>query len=436
MKKTLSVVLLCGLLCACNDNTSGDGLTGAAHDSYFAVVSTNYMGATAISLLGKDGEVVKSSWVGSKTKNPDLRTPLADDVVLPTTSYSRHYLTTLERGLGVVTRFDLTNGSVLGQLRTDESPQTDKAAYHSNPQDVFYVSDKSGWVSRWAANPDSKAAAAEKGTDLIEFDPSTMKRTARRIDLSSLNTMIEEQQYDKNYNPIGKVMSVASASPAGLVPAEKFLVVGLVRATANFNYAPGLIAVVDPIAGTLTDSLKLEGLTNCGEVKPVLGNSTQVLVACIGAWSDSGATAGLVKVTIDGQGKATLVEAFRVSEHKGAADTNTNIVSLGGDLVVAVAAGTLDSMTMKVTAEDAAYTVDLKTGKQKLIWKSLGAYSLGVPALDHDTGALLIPDAGGMDKPAYGIHRFLVDPDNNITDDAFVSVAADTTLAAREAHSL
>ena len=436
MKQMLGIILLCMLAVACNDSNNAAGLTGAASTSYFAVVSTNYMGATTISLLGKDGEVVKNEWVGSKTTNPDLRSPLADDVVMPTVSYSRHYLTTIERGLGVVTRFDLTDGSVIGQLRTDESPQDDMSAYHSNPQDVYYVSDTSGWISRWAANPDANAAPKEKGTDLIEFDPRTMKRTGRRVDLSSLDTTIEETQYDKDFKPIGMVTSAATASPAGLVPAGKSLVVGLVRITAAYNYAPGLVAIVDPVAGKLLGTLALDGLTNCGEVRPVRGQSSQVLVGCIGTFGDGGANGGIVKIEVDDKGKAKILYAFRVADHMDAQDTNSNIVSLGGDLVLSSVPGSIDPTTMQVGNTDAAYTLDLKTGKQKQLFKSEGAFSIGVPALDADTGAILIPDAGSMGNPLFGIHRFLIDPDMKITDDGFVNVAPKTTLGAREVHVL
>lgn len=437
MNKQMLMVAAYGLLAACNDSAKPAELTGVAHDSYFAVVSTNYMGATSISLLGEDGDVVASSWAGSMTKNPDLRSPLADDLVLPTTSESRHYLTTLERGLGVVTRFDLTSGEVLGQVRTDDSPEDDQAAFHSNPQDVFYVSERSAWVSRWSPNPDASAPARERGTDLIEFDPSTMKRGSRRIDLSKLSTQVEEMQYDKDGNPTGTVTSVADARPAALVSAGKYLVVGLVRCTSAYTYAPGMIAVVDPDAGKYVGSLALDGLSNCGEVRPVLDAESDVLVACIGSWGDDGDDAGIVRLHVDDAGKAKLVHRYRVADHADAANTNGNVVSLGGNRVVAIAPGELDPATMKPSTTDAAYSVDIATGKQRLIWKSAGAFSLGIPAFDAATGALLIPDAGDVGKPLAGVHRFLVDPDTlDIADDEFVKVAASTTLAAREVHAL
>src|SRR5215813_10257104 len=87
---------------ACNssDDSAGSGIEAAKTEGAFAVVSDNYSGATTISLLKEDGSVDKNEWVGSKTANPDLRSPLSNDVVLPTTSFSSGYLTTIERSLG------------------------------------------------------------------------------------------------------------------------------------------------------------------------------------------------------------------------------------------------------------------------------------------------------------------------------------------------
>ena len=434
--RVMTLSVLCMLLAACMENTGGSGIHAAHHDGHFAVVSTNYTGATTISLLGEDGAVVDAEWIGSKTENPDLRSPLADDVVLPTLSFSRRYLTTIERGLGVVTRLDLDDGTVLGQVRTDDSPESDMAAYHSNPQDVYYVSEESAWVSRWADNPEAEVPAAERGTDLIELDPSVMKRTERRIDLSDLSVEIEEDQFDENFMPIGTVQSTAYASPAALVGAGNFLVVGLVRITAAYNYAPGMVAIVDPVAGKFTDSVELKGLTNCGDVREVVDEPSQVLVQCLGAWGDAGAASGIVKIAVDAKGKGEILETFRVTDHEDAVNTQSSLVSLGGNLVVAAAAGALDPTTQEIVETDRLYSVDLKTGKQVELWKSVGAFSLGIPAFDPKTGVLLVPDAGSDEAPIYGVHRFIVDADMNIDDDGFVQVAPKTTLAAREVRRL
>lgn len=424
-------IVLCAACVACNDADPGRGLSSG--EGQFAVVSSNYMGATTISLLTSDGEVSKAEWVGSKTENPDLRTPLSDDVVLPSTSPSDHHLTTIERSLGVVTRFALDDGAVVGQLRTDASP--DDGAYHSNPQDVYYANEHSAWVSRWAQNQDPDAADSERGTDLIEFDPATMKRGDRRIDLTSLNEEIDEEGFDEDGNSTGTHKAIAYASPASLVPVGRYLAVGITGITDSYSYGSGKLAIVDLDAAKLVSSVALDDVGNCGEVRPIADDHSSVLVACVGAYGDEGARAGLFKIAVDGAGKATITRAYRIAEHDGAAITNSNVASLGGDLVVAVATGVIDPSTMKASSFDALYRVDLANGSQDKLKESSGAFAIGVPAFDPTTGVLLVPDAGGDDDPRYGVHRFQVDSGAKAGQadyQSFVEVAPDTTLAARQ----
>jgi hypothetical protein len=432
--RTRAWIVLCAACVACNDADTTRGLAGG--EGQFAVVSSNYMGATTISLLTSDGEVSKPEWVGSKTDNPELRTPLSDDVVLPSTSPSDHHLTTIERSLGVVTRFALDDGAVVGQLRTDASPgDDDEGAYHSNPQDVYYANEHSAWVSRWAQNRDPDAADSERGTDLIEFDPATMKRGDRRIDLTSLNEEIDERGFDKDGNSTGTHKAVAYASPSSLVPVGKYLAVGITGITDSYSYGPGKLAIVDLDQAKLVSTLALDDVVNCAEVRPIADDHSSVLVACVGAYGDEGARSGLFKVAVDGAGNAEITHAYRIAEHAGAANTNSNVASLGGDLVVAVATGVIDPSTMKASSFDALYRVDLATGSQDVLRESSGAFAIGVPAFDPSTGVLLVPDAGGDDDPRYGVHRFQVDSDakaGQANYQTFIEVAPDTTLAARQ----
>jgi hypothetical protein len=262
-----------------------------------------------------------------------------------------------------------------------------------------------------------------------------MKRTERRIDLSMFAGEVEETEYDDMFNPVGMKKNPAYARPAGLVPAGRFLVVGLVRATDNYSYAPGMAVVVDPDLAKVTDSIDLEGVSNCGEVRPVLDADDEVLVACVGSWGDGGAAAGIFRIAVDVDGKARVAQKFRVADHAKAANTGAYVVSLGGDRVVAVAPGTLDD-EMAVDVPDAAYVVDLKTGKQTKLHESDGTYSLGIPAYDAKSAVLLLPDAGDSAAPRYGVERFIIDADGVIEHDRFIEVAPKTTLAAREAHLL
>lgn len=418
----------------CNDDVDEKGLVAGSGE--LAVVSDNYTGAVSVSLLDTEGAESKPDWVGSRTKNTKLRSPLSDDVVLPTVSTDSRYLTTLERGLSVITRFDIADGSVLGQLRTDESSADDTAAYHSNPQDVLDVSDDSSWVSRWRQNADAEAAEAERGNDLIEWNPKTWKRTDRRIDLSSLNQEIDEEPFGKDGNSTGTVKATAYASPTSLVPVGKYVAVGITGITLSYNYGPGKLVIADLKSGKRVSTLDLEGFTNCGEVKPVVGDDKSVLVACLGAYGDDGSHAGILRVSLDDSGKAKIGHSFRKADHEDAANANSNVTSLGGDIVVAVAAGALDPTTKKPSKQDKLLRVDLASGEQTELWESKGAFSLGTPAFVESSGLLLVPDAGGLDEPLTGVQRFKVNKDREADRVDFVDVAADSGLAARRALAL
>lgn len=421
------------------DGGDAGGRSGSGdptHDAYFAAVSDNYDGAVVISLLGADGEVLDEAWLSPKLKNADLRTPFSSDVVMPTVSPSRRYLTAIERSLGVVTRFDLEEGTVIGQMKTDASPDDDMAAFHSNPQDVFYLDDTHAWVDRWTKNLDPKADAAELGNDLIGFDPSTMERTDARIDLSSFDVTVTETQYDDMFMPIGEVESTAWARPARLVPAGDSLVVGLVRLTDAYTPAEGATAVVDPASGKVTDHVALDGLKNCGDVYPVADAIDRVLVGCIGDYNTGlGPETGIVEIEISAAGKATRRRSWIAADHDGAAPSAQYLASLGGNLVFAVSSGTLDPDGTTVVEPDRAFVLDMQAGTQKLLFQSDGAFSIGLPAFDPETGVLLVPDAGSLTDPTYGVRRFRVD-DTSVKADGFVEVAPSTTLAVREVHAL
>jgi hypothetical protein len=419
----------------CNDSTDERALTAGSGE--FAVGSDNYSGATSISLLDAKAEVSEDDWLSSKVQNSKLRTPLSEDVVFTTVSADTRILTTIERGLGVITRFDLQDGAVLGQLRTDDSPEDDEAAYHSNPQDVVFVSEERAWVSRWESNPNSDAEERERGNDLIEWNPKTWKRTDRRIDLSELDQKIDEMQFDQDGNVTGSVEATAYASPGALVPVGgDFAAVGITGITKSYTYGAGKLAIVDLERARLVSTLDLKGLSNCGEIKPVPSEPKSLIVACIGAYGDGGAQAGILKVTIDDAGKAKIQHAFRKADHADAANTNSNVASLGGNIVVAVATGRNDPETMQAAEVDKLYRVDLASGEQEELWESTGAFVLGTPAFAPSTRLLLVPDAGNRDQPLTGVRRFRVNDEREVEHDDFVEVAAETGLAARRVLAL
>ena len=435
-KRVLATMYFAAVLGGCTDD-GGEGIGMLSHEAYFAVMSDNYDGAVVISLLGEDGEVVEDAWLSPRIDEDDLRTPFTEDVTLPSSSPSRRYLTTIERGLGVITRFDLEDATVVGQLKTDDSPEDDEAVFHSNPQDVVYLDDEVAWVTRWGVNANDDAEAAERGNDVIAFNPSTMKRRNRRVDLSSFDTTVTETEYDEDFNPIGEVESTAYAHPARMLLANGHLVIGLDRLTdTSFTPADGATAIGDPEGEEVSDRIDHEGLKNCRDVYPVADDPNRVLVGCIGDWAFLGPETGIVMLEIDEDGQAEVVERFLVADHDDAAATGQQLASLGGDCVFAVASGQSDFMTGEVTTPDRGYVIDLSTGKQTMVLESKGAFALGTPAFDSDSGVLLVPDAGDYSKPRYGVWRMQLEGECNLSKDGFVEVAPSDTLAARQAHRL
>jgi hypothetical protein len=169
---------------------------------------------------------------------------------------------------------------------------------------------------------------------------------------------------------------------------------------------------------------------------PVADDSSRVLAGCIGEYGDGGASAGIAMIEIGAKGAGKLVQSYRVADHAGAANVSTPLLSLGGDVVLAVAAGSLDASTQAVATPDAAYRVDLHAGEQTMVASSDGAFSLGVPAFDSASGKLLLPDAGSTDNPRYGVQRFTLSSDGELASDGFVQVAPSATLPVREVHHL
>jgi hypothetical protein len=423
-------------LCACDESAS-KSIEPVSADVRFAVISTDYVGATSIALLDKNGDVIDDKWIGSYSADTELRAPLSQDVVMPTISSSRDTLTTVERGIGVISRFDIKKGSVIGQLRTEKSSKGGESSYNSNPYDVFTVNETSAWVTRWQPNFNTDPSDSEAGNDLIEIDPTKMVRKERRVDLSEFNTTAMMPVYDTDGNEIDEKETVVYARPSNLVGAGDFLVIGLSRLTENFDPGPSMIAVMNPVDGKITDSLEIDGLKNCGEVKPVVDSDNRVLVACAGDWKDVSKDGGIAMVEVDARGKVTLVENWRIADHKDAAPTQSNVISLGATIVAAVAPGKRDASSGEIATPDEMVLIDLSTGKQKRLFQSEGVFSIGVGAYNPKTSVLLVPDTGADESPDfYGLRRFIVKGEMACDEDGVVDIAEDLMLPARYVYLL
>ncbi|MEZ4324688.1 MAG: hypothetical protein R3B40_05690 [Polyangiales bacterium] len=351
----------------------------------FAVVSSDYS-STSIAMLDAAGDPLVTEWFTSADALAGLVAALGGDVSLPTMPEPGH-ITVIDRlRVDVLTRVAIPGGELVGQLRTHATGGA--AGFSSNPQDYVSVSGTSAWVTRFEQNADPNAVPAERGTDLIEIDPTTMTRTGERVDLSSFNTTVDE-------NPV-------LARPSRMVRLGSYVAVGLGLLSADFGAsADGVVVLVDPSAGTFS-SLTLTGLRNCGTLVPVPGDATRAVVACTGHSgtfdaAEVRATAGVVVVQQVADG---LVEDDRweAGADALAAVAVNGIVALSADEFVAVEYGDFIAPT-----DDAVYRVRISTGAQEQLGTASGQYVMGTSAYDADSGLLLVPDASA------GLRRFTLE---------------------------
>lgn len=247
-----------------------------------AVVFSDYR-SSQVGLLNRDG-IIEASLISSA--GGGLNTALSGDVVLARDSgEDASRLTVIDRTNSVLTVLDTEARAVLGQLRVSTG------SFSANPHDVAVIDAHHAWVSRHNPNMTPGACAADFlacGDDLIEYDPSTLELTGRRITVEG-GSQDGEQLY---------------GTPDSLVQLGDTLVVGMVY----FNhqsppvFGPGRVSLVDlsaesPQAQVLEIS---DSAVNCGVLRKASEDS--VLISCMGAWVgaslDARASGGVYKLTL------------------------------------------------------------------------------------------------------------------------------------------
>jgi hypothetical protein len=385
-RNSKNALLLCAMIVAtgCGDNGNQGGtpaLAPLSGEARFAVVSSDFS-STSVAMLDADFQPLDERWIDSGTTFPGLVATLSGDVVLPNRQAGDGTFALVDRlSTNVVSRFYVPSGNLNGQVGT-QGP-----GFSSNPRDFVFVDETSAWVPRYEQNLDPSAAPEDKGTDLLEVEPSTMTLTGGRIDLSSLNTTAIAMGDD------GPVEVDVYARPSRAVLVGSILIVGLDRLSTGFDAAgPGMAAVVD-LADQSVEGLPLgEGLKNCGNAVPVPGAANKVIVSCLGfaqVFGDEAATrasAGVVLLTVDSEG-ATIETTWRASTSESSAIAVNHLVALDESRVAGVNLG--DSFA---ETGDAMSITNLGTGAQQLVHETTRAFQIGISAYDPDTEMLFVPD--------------------------------------------
>lgn len=423
MKSLVTNCAVVGLVLAAGCDPKSDGIEAVAEPTGFAVFSTDYTTA-AIALLGPDGKLVKERFVSSGSEFEGLGNPLVSDTTLPTNPGEAGILTYVERrGTDQVTRIDIEAGEVLTQLRTQAS--TDEG-FSANPQDYLYIDDTHAWVTRYAQNPDKDAKAVDKGNDMLLINPADGKRTSTRIGFEKFNSTGTVENPDTGEESEVTIF----ARPGAMAFLGDKVVVTLSRLSDAFDAIDdGMVAIVDLDEKT-AEGLELDGLQNCSELTAVRDDDTRLIVSCAGFYrGDRQATAGIV-VLHTTNGEIEVERTWKGADHEDDALAVTGLVSLGGNLVLAIEDGVWGE------SSDKAHLVDLESGKQTEIVEANGAFVLGSGWFIAEENLLLLPDASTDDDgvPNAGVRRFVIE-DGEVTSELKV-LKVDEALAPRTVRPL
>lgn len=335
-------------------------------EAAIALISSDFV-STAVSLLDGEETVIAVDWITSGTTAPALTSTLSGDVTFPTAQVDDGTLLITDRANGVVSRFCIGSGSLVGQLAVGIE------GFAGNPQDAVVVGDV-GYATRYDPNTNPDAPEGEEGSDIIGFDPQTMTRNGTRIDLSEFGGTVTGQEGGEEAD-----VQIA-ARPSRMVVVGDTLVVALERtpidqASPARGFGEGRLALFD--LNTLERSIvEIPGGANCGQVVPVEGAADQVIVACKGYSLESfggpgvSQTAGLFLVSIE-DGAGTIINSWQ-PEDDAAFSPVWSILSVGGTRVVGVDIG-----DFATGSSDRLGLVDLSDGNTTELYEADGAFALG-----------------------------------------------------------
>jgi hypothetical protein len=215
-----------------------------------------------------------------------------------------------------------------------------------------------------------------------------MTRTGNRIDLSQFDTTGMAPGDE------GPVEVPVYARPNRAVLVDSILIVGLDRLSSVAEASgPGVAAIVDLTAEAVEGLPLGEGLANCGNVTPVPGSASKVMVGCVGFANPFGdpvqtrASAGFVLLDVDAEG-ATIEATWRSSTDPSSSIAVNNHVALDASRAAGVEFGDFVMGT-----PDRLEITDLDTGEQTLVYESAGPFEVGEPAYDPTTSRLYVPDS-------------------------------------------
>jgi hypothetical protein len=369
-------VLTAFTIAACGSNTpdpeSPDasaievGTSQPGEPSGIVVVNSDYQ-ASSVSLLDRNGNLLKDGCFNSGSGANGLSLTLSGDVVLPTQLPLGGAVVVIDRGYAVLTWLDPTTCAPLGQLAVG----TGYAAY---PHDLVVLSASKAYVTRYEVNAAATPAPGDfdDGGDLLIVDPSQAKIVGR-IDLVP-------------FAPAGTNIQ-PRADRALLV--DGMVYVSLNAISGDFkNYGTGRIVVVDPTSDQVAGTIDIPNAKNCGAMT-YLAAEKKLLVACAGAYSDGPqqfASSAIVAIDL-GATTMTVVTQINASDVSGLPFSNGGMAALNGNSVLGVTLGDFSNIP-----PDQMWSVSLAGGQPSKVFTSTEAFALGAVLADVKNGRIFVAD--------------------------------------------
>jgi len=345
------------------------GMDGGAAPTYqgIAVINSDYS-ATSVSLLDRDGNLVKDGCFNSGTGTPGLAMTLSSDVVLPTRLPPGGPVIIVDRGNAALTWLDPVTCAPLRQLAVG-------TGYLAYPHDVVTLSASKAYVTRYEENAAATPSAEDfdDGSDLLIIDPAQPKLLGR-IDLKPF-------------------------APAGVQPradralfAEGIVFVSLNAISGDFKtYGTGRLVMVDPNTDGVTGVIDLPGVKNCGAMT-YLAAEKKLLVACGGDFNDAKQADSSAIVVIDlALSPPALTTKIGATTVGTLPFSNLSLAAWNGSTALGL---TLGDPTNHPS--DQLWSLPL-TGTQPVkVFESAESWALGAVLADPEEGRILIADGTTM----------------------------------------
>ena len=294
-------------LIACADSIEvGDELSGFGSElPRFAVLSgDDTYSSSSVGFLDADANPMAESWLHSGTTSPKLVETLGGDTAFVTEERGDGTFTVIGRfGADVVSRFDLSTGEVLGQVRVRE-------AFAVNPYDVVYTDSGRAFAVRFGKNPNEGVSDLDAGNDLVEIDPSTAAILGLDEATGEIEGRIDLSAFDLDV-AVGDSSLTTYAGPSTALEVGGSLIIGLGRYSLDYAAIGEGAFVVHDLESSTSTLVPLPGLRACENVSRVPGKLRAFAVHCFGAYGAAEPDQGVVLFELDDEGQATEIAAYR-----------------------------------------------------------------------------------------------------------------------------